>query len=529
MMLRPEILTAPDRANSEGRRNVEDYFGRWNIDRAGLEAQVLRGFPGNAAAYYVSTIPRGLGGSTSDIDLLLVTDDPSSQEISMSRMLFFADRRVGVKVLLRRQIDASFDAVEDEIAAWGRGEGYPAGRLPIKWMDLERLVNGARFDGDPEYRGRISTLGRWATLVFFAAVVEQTFLQGLAVRAGFAAAARAYAQAAVAAAMDCVMASCGHFQSNTKWTLERWARFDREGLPAVVRRLAEQVDETRRLIESPAAAAVGQGLSQLRDDLERQLLAAVAGGRPHLAVNADVAVNDFLPGALVLQTHHRAAVVDRQAYERLLAAGGETASPAAAAMALALLEGGFLRLGHSAQGAAPVIPPSPPETEPKARILLADSLICLIDFYWHALSYLQNALEDVAGADGRLAYLSALRWRLVAALQAMEDALLGQDTAVGPVHRAAHALQRGLPVFGLSSTDLRVRLKLDEGGLRAGDLARAMLDLGDEVLGRLPGQLPAALGRTGQREIIRAMQMWSRAAAFRGDDIGFLAARLQEI
>ena len=173
--------------------------------------------------------------------------------------------------------------------------------------------------------------------------------------------------------------------------------------------------------------------------------------------------------------------------------------------------------------------PYAPQPALAKRVLIGPSLVSLIDLYWQALADLQNCLEDVVGADGRIEYLRALRWRFVATVQALEGALEGEAAYVGRPHRAAYALEHGAPRLGLTGDALRTRLRFDDPSASPRELEEGLLALGAEVLGTLPGEIPAAQGSTGQREVIRAMQLWSKAAEANAEDIGFLAARLAEL
>ena len=347
MKLAIDAADSAMRRNMKGRRNADAFFRRWEIDRAGLEAMVLRGLPSSVSAYYVSSIPRGLGGSTSDIDLLLITDDAAEQETSVSRMLFFAGRRVGAKVLVRAEIAASFALVEADLAAWDRNQVFPSGRLPIKWMDLERVVNGTSFDHDPEYADQLPTLSAWATLLFFEAAAGNAHLHLLAAQASQPGAAYAYGQATLMAAMDCIMASRGDFQYNMKWILERWRRFCADGPSTANRSLVEALTEARKRLEctpgDPSGSATA--LSALIGALRAEVLGAQPEP-PTLALGAEVTVNNFLPGASVLQTDGRAVVVRHEILDNLLQVGPSQGmmSQALAAAALTLLQGGYLRI-----------------------------------------------------------------------------------------------------------------------------------------------------------------------------------------
>ena len=335
-------------SNAEGRRNVEAFFQRFDIDRDGLESLLFRNVRGEFEPYYVSTVPRGLGGSTSDIDLILVAGDASVQQAHVSSMLFHAGRRLGAKVLTRAEIGSSLAAVEDGIAAWRRHEAYPIDNLPTKWADLERLVNGARLDGAHEFASALPILCEWAAIVAFGESGENCLMATLCQQAGQAAAARAYGEGAVMAAMDCVMASCGQVQSNMKWTYERWRRFQLERRPAAVQTTIEAINWARDCIET-GEPAWAQTIGDVHDRLSMDILSGADGGHPRLRVASEVVSHPFLPGASTLLGRGLAAVVPRDVLERLGGVDRQAAAQldyGAADAAVVLTQTGFLTLRH---------------------------------------------------------------------------------------------------------------------------------------------------------------------------------------
>lgn len=162
-------------------------------------------------------------------------------------------------------------------------------------------------------------------------------------------------------------------------------------------------------------------------------------------------------------------------------------------------------------------------------MLLGRSLVTAIDFYWTAFSKFKNALEDIEGADGRQEYLLSLRYKLVEALQQMDAALSEPNLAVKAEHRLSFALEHGLKFLDMDGITLVKTLRLDEPEISYEDLHQCLLAFGDSVISQLPGEIPDALGSAGHREVLRAMRGWSKAAAETGDDLGFLAARLNDL
>lgn len=177
----------------------------------------------------------------------------------------------------------------------------------------------------------------------------------------------------------------------------------------------------------------------------------------------------------------------------------------------------------------PAAAPTPRSPKAADRVLVTTGLIPMIDGYWNALTHLQNTLEDIAGADGRLEYLLALRFRLLAALQLVDAALGGRDRRAEEAHQVAFVLEHGAPSLGLAPEAVITGAALDRARADAADLQAGLLRFGAAVLARLPGDIPEAQGTTGQRQVIRAMRDWSVAAAAVDEDLGFLAERLQDL
>jgi len=175
----------------------------------------------------------------------------------------------------------------------------------------------------------------------------------------------------------------------------------------------------------------------------------------------------------------------------------------------------------------PVVRNSP---SPDANgLVIAPAFGNLVDLYWLALASLQNILEDVAGSDGRLEYLTSLRCRLIEVCQEMDDLLSGTLGGVTTGHRLAVALERGMPHFGVSARSVAERLYFVPPEMLHDELQAALLEFGKNFARRLPGQIPDAQGPLGQGKTLRAMRNWSATAAKTGDDLGFLADRFRRL
>jgi hypothetical protein len=346
MIFLEEVARRLENANARGRSATEAFFKRFEIDRQGLEALVFRNVRGTVTHYYVSTVPRGLGGSTSDVDLILVTSNENARETTVSTMLFYGGRRIGAKVLTRADVAASLEAVRAGIASWQEDRRYPIAKFPVKWVDLERLVNGTRFDGQPEYAADLPALCQWSVIASFGLLEDRIFMAAVANIAHQSMSARAYGEDAIACAMDCVMASCGHIQANAKWTFERWRRFVEDAPPPAVLPMIEVVNSARRAVETRQLGFL-QDLALVRDRLQLDILSGVSLRKARVRPSSVAAIHQFLPAALTLQVTGRVAVVPSQVFEQIDGLGLDGVvglDPAAARATLALLQTGFLVL-----------------------------------------------------------------------------------------------------------------------------------------------------------------------------------------
>lgn len=347
MIITDEVSREAGRLPSAGRRNVEGFFDRFSLDRSAFEAFSLRRFPDTATPYYVSTVARGLAGSTSDIDLILVSPDKVPPEQASSNMLFFGDRRVGVKLISRADIDQALAGLD----ACGPDDGGPldlgtdpTSAGPIRWVDLERVVNGVSFQDDAGYTRHLPTLSRAAVQRFLAEFQIAAACTGLACVSGAEAAAYAYRAAAVVAAMDALMAACGRVQWNMKWTLERWRRFAVDATTAEARLGVAAIEKVAPIIQAIAPSSTADPLDELRRFFEANVLARRPLPAPRLALATDARTFGFLPGATAVERAGAFAVTDAALAAHIAASGEIPSDPERARAALQLLQLGFLRM-----------------------------------------------------------------------------------------------------------------------------------------------------------------------------------------
>jgi hypothetical protein len=343
------IASRVDTAAAAARAHTEAFFDAWGVDRHTFETFLLRSFQGELTPYYVSTVARGLASSTSDVDVIVVTDDPRVRRTPLSSMLFYADRRVGAKVVSRCEIRSALALIGKELERWEADGRCADVTLPLKWVDLERVVNGATFVGDPEFLYALPDVSQWTTIRSRRNFVAYRFYCTLAVRAGRLGAARIYAEAAVAAAMDTVLAICGDVQWNTKWTFERWRRLLAADIPAEVAETARAIDAAHLRILAASTPQAKAGAADVLAALGESgpLPGTVDGAR--LALGREVAVHAFLPSAQILQTSRGALVLDTATLAACLeidGAGLAQLTPETARAVLELAQQGYLRLTH---------------------------------------------------------------------------------------------------------------------------------------------------------------------------------------
>lgn len=329
------------------RKNLAAFFERFALNRAAFEAFTLRRFPGGGVPYYVSTVPCGLAGPTSDIDVILVTDADQPDEAAASNMLFFEGWRAGVKVITKGEIGTALSRLS-EAEARAESDVSVLDRLGMKFIDLERLVNGVAFSGPDAFLAQLPLLSRWAlrhhrrTFHRAATMARLSFASG-ATRSG-----RAYGQEMTTAVMDGVMALCGRVQWNPKWTRERWAAFLASPLSARARAAADEVQVLRLGLRTFSEAELAAAVARVGQLLGGPNASVRQDWR--LALAPEARVHPFLPGAVSISLGGRAAIVDSEVLDRILASGSDevsSLSPSAARTAVELAQRGFAALAEN--------------------------------------------------------------------------------------------------------------------------------------------------------------------------------------
>jgi hypothetical protein len=292
------------------RENVERFFIVAGIDRANFEQMINRLSQRSGPIYYVSTVARGLAGSKSDIDIII----PSSAGAQpLSSMLFHGERRIGAKVIEAQTIDAALRFVSKTVSCPEdhliEAVGFAERDLPVKWCDLERIVNGYSFEAGTPYATALRDICRWALGAALGAYRANRELMHLAISAGRVGAAHAYCTGHLIAAMDAVMASCGRVQSNTKWTLQRWSQFRLEIEDETVR---DGADVLQALLTSLRDAPFRQE-GPLLAETDEFITATFQAMSPHrsggLSLGEGTITGQFLPEASFISDGRRTVVI----------------------------------------------------------------------------------------------------------------------------------------------------------------------------------------------------------------------------
>ncbi|MFN7882198.1 MAG: DUF6001 family protein, partial [bacterium] len=297
-MLAAELKAHHDRAQASGRANVTTCLAHWGIERGPFEVLIDRLSEAAGPIYYVSTVPRGQAGSTSDLDVIVVSN--SDEAPSMSNMLFHMGRRVGAKVAPRPLIEKSIgilaDAVRQSEPPLSGDPRAVRARLPIKWVDLERLVNGVSFAEDNAFLSALPVLSVCQQQISLEDYVRHRAALRLA--CGVHGGSNAYLSLALMAAMDAVMAACGRVQSNAKWTFVRWARFLEECTQrSLIERLAP-INSVWSVLERSKQCP--PEMLDAVDHLLEGLFGNIPDDAGSIALVDGVHMSQFLPGAICI-------------------------------------------------------------------------------------------------------------------------------------------------------------------------------------------------------------------------------------
>ncbi|MEO1662065.1 MAG: DUF6001 family protein [Pseudomonadota bacterium] len=232
MLFEAEVREKQDQAFFQRRSNVESFLRNNDLSHDRVKEQIRHLVGKFVEPYYVSTVPRGLAGSTSDVDLIILDEEEPDQP-GLSNMLFVSGRRFGVVRFSYEDVNQALRRLE-EFNLSGLANALNSSKtvqssLSPRWEHLERIVNGVRLDRDEnEFIVHLSTISKSATLFALAALHRFAFLLRMAEASGKKSLMTIYGWSAVMHFFDAVMSAAGEVQSNSKWVLERWQRFRNE-------------------------------------------------------------------------------------------------------------------------------------------------------------------------------------------------------------------------------------------------------------------------------------------------------------
>jgi len=232
MLFEDEVRRKQEHSFFQRKSNVENFLRDNDLTHDRVKEQIHHLVGKSVEPYYVSTVPRGLAGSTSDVDLIILDEDEPDQP-GLSSMLFVSGRRFGVVQFSYKCVNQAVRRLEEynssgSTNAMNSSETVQSSLTP-RWEHIERIINGVHLDrGENEFIGHLSTISRSATLFALAAVHRFTFLFRMAEASGKKSLMTIYGWSAVMHFFDAVMSAAGEVQSNSKWVLERWQRFRSE-------------------------------------------------------------------------------------------------------------------------------------------------------------------------------------------------------------------------------------------------------------------------------------------------------------
>lgn len=224
MTWKPQVDDQWRRAAAAARNSsLDSFLESRSLAKAELvdEARALGG-PGEI--YFVSTIVTGLGGSTSDIDVIVIADQSEADGPRMSTMAFFQGSRLGAKRYSRPEFEVASDRLSSLVAlpASELASGIENWQEPIALIDLERLINGVTACGTCPLIDHLPDLAAARFAFSFDQSRESLMLAALAARAGEARAPWGYLLQGLLHLMDAAMACDGSVVTNVKWTAQRW-------------------------------------------------------------------------------------------------------------------------------------------------------------------------------------------------------------------------------------------------------------------------------------------------------------------
>lgn len=300
---------------------LNSFFESLQLTPDSLDRHIRTRFESEVEPFFVSTVVRGLAGSTSDIDIMAVGEGVSQ---AVSAMMFWEGRRIGLKAIdidtlraAQHELQAKFEAIKSGAFL---SSGDLATSQHLKRVDLERLTNSYSLAKGAEFLTYLPALSRIAALESKREAAASLAAAHWAINCDQRKRAWAYLDIFVINAMDCVMALCGNVQSNTKWTNQRWAVFAADILHPGVAAVCSHIETLHKgLIADPESNKLEAQITLARSIFG--IMSGMEGSREtyRLALAKDVGCFDFMPGSKCLSLRDRCAIVDAGRFDDLLA------------------------------------------------------------------------------------------------------------------------------------------------------------------------------------------------------------------
>jgi hypothetical protein len=299
-------------------KNTEKFLDECSIDRLQFEEHNFRSFKDSShIPFYVSTIPRGMAGSTSDIDVILVSDVGKDLSI-MTNHLFYEGRRVSIRFIRQLNLDeginilAQFNKLPIDIR-FDSLDNYIE-QLPLKWEDFERLVNGVSFVTGNPYLHHLPSLCECALIGFLREYYQQKIMLNLACCADEFRTAHGYIVNALNAAMEILMVSCGQIQSKSKWTFYRWSRFRLDVTDSTVMEGISIIDSLTSCLHgcSYSLQKVLDNFGRLSSFFDKIFISMGNSDGMLFNMSSEIQIHEFIDSAVSLSSLRRTAVISSE-------------------------------------------------------------------------------------------------------------------------------------------------------------------------------------------------------------------------
>jgi hypothetical protein len=233
--------------------HLERFMKAQSLSTLEIEQRVWKLYPSARNLLFVSSIVQGLGGSTSDIDVIVTVEQDTPADM-MTHHMFLGSWRVGVTVYAVAQMQRALEQMT-ELAQLELPSLLRSWRALLKVphavpeQELERAVNGVTVQATMPFSPFLPALCSVWTARSFDEFRQGVVCALLSQRAGELRAPRAYLSYAVRYLMDAVLSHHGDVYWNEKWFLLRWERAQSD-LRAQPTSLAEQINALWQSIRS---------------------------------------------------------------------------------------------------------------------------------------------------------------------------------------------------------------------------------------------------------------------------------------